>query len=151
MSYSLSRKFKALQVNLFELFNSKINMLGGLVQAPAQVQLHYIFIVTIFKNPFLVASTAVHGIISRTHGNQGVIQTHLLHELDSFIFQKIQTKQIKKGFACCNSKLYYLKYITWTWGVRIYLMNSQDTLQKHEHHFQAQMAEKRLKCKLSDF
>ena len=30
-------------------------------------------------------------------------------------------------------------------------MNSEDTLQKHEHHFQAEMAEKRLNCKFSDF
>lgn len=94
---------------MFELFNSKINMLGGLVQAPAQVQLHYIFIVPIFKNPFLVASTAVHGIISRMHGNQHVIQTHLLHELDSVIFQKIQTKQIKKGICLLQLKALLLE------------------------------------------
>lgn len=101
-------------MNLFELLNSKINMTGGLVQAPVQVQWHYIFIAPILKSLLLVASIAVHGIISRMHGNQHVIQTQLLHELDTVIFQEMQTKQIKKGFAWFNSKLYYLKYITWT-------------------------------------
>ena len=125
--------------------------MGGLVQAPVQVQSHYIFVASTLKSSIPVASTTVHGNISQTHGNQHVIQTHLLHELDSVVFQKTQTLQMKKGFACYNSKLYHLKYTTWTLGVRIHLMNSQDTLQKHEHPFPAQMAEKKLKCKFSNF
>lgn len=49
-----------------------------------------------------------------------------------------------------RSSMTWNTYSGWPWGVRIHLMKSQDALQKHGHHFLAQMAEKRLKCKFSD-
>lgn len=124
MNYSPPRKFKALQLNLFDLFGSKINMMGSLVEAPAQVQLHYILIVSAFKSPIPVASTTARGNISQIHGNQRVTQTRLLREPDSVVFQKTQTQQMKKGFACYNSELYRLKCVTWTRGGSISLIVS---------------------------
>lgn len=150
VNYSLSRKFKALQLNLFDLLGSKINMMGGLVQAPVQARSHYIFTISTFKSPIPAAPTTAHGTISWTYSHQHITQTRLLHKSDCS-FQKIQAQQMKKGFAYCDSELYHLKYITWVWGVRIHLVNSQDTLQRHGHHFPARMAEKRLKYRFSDF
>lgn len=57
------KKVQSLQLNLFDLLGSKINMMGGLVQAPVQVQSHYIFIVSTFKSPIPTASTTAHGNI----------------------------------------------------------------------------------------
>lgn len=87
----LSRRFKALQKKLFDPFGSKINTMGGLFQAPVQVQSHYIFIVSTFKSPITVVSTMAYGDISQTHGNQHVMQTRLLREPASTDFQKMKS------------------------------------------------------------
>ena len=75
-----------------------------------------------------------------------------VREPDSAVLQKTQAQHVKKGVACYSSELYQLKYITWTWGVRIHLMNnSQCTLQNPGYHFPAQMAGKSLKSKFFFF
>lgn len=135
VNYSLPRKFKALQVKLFDLFGSKINTMGGLFQAPVQIQSHYIFIVSTFKSPFSVASTTAYGNTSQTHGNQHIIQTHLLHEPDSSDIQKIQAQQVKEVFACYISELYHVKHSRWTWE-GLFLIDSQLTLQNMNIIFQ---------------
>lgn len=68
--YLESKKyFNILPKSLPVLTGSKINMMGGLFKAPVQVQSHYIFIVSTFENTIAVASTKVHGNISKADGN----------------------------------------------------------------------------------
>lgn len=64
-----SKHFNILPKSLPDLTGSKINMMGGLFKAPVQVQSHYISIVSTFENTIAVASTKVHGNISKADGN----------------------------------------------------------------------------------
>lgn len=70
-----------------------INMMGGVLQAPIQVQSYYIFKVSTFKSPIPFISAIVRGNIYQTHGNQHIRQTCLP---GSVVFQEIQTQQMKK-------------------------------------------------------
>lgn len=51
------------------LTGHKVNMMGGLFKAPVQAQSHYISIVSAFENIIAVASTKMHGNISKADGN----------------------------------------------------------------------------------
>lgn len=109
----LSRSFKALPVKLFVLPGSQINTMGGLFQAPVQVQSCYILIVSTCESHITVVSTIAHGNISQTHGNQQVMQTCVLHEPESADFQAIESYQVRS--VCYSSELLHLKHSTWVW------------------------------------
>lgn len=64
-----SKNFNILQKSLPALTGSKVNMMGGLFKAPVQAQTHYIFIGSTFANIIAVASTKMHGNISKANGN----------------------------------------------------------------------------------
>lgn len=51
------------------LTGSKVNMMGGLFKAPVQAPSRYVFIVSTFENTIAVASTEMHGNISKADGN----------------------------------------------------------------------------------
>lgn len=64
-----SKNFNILPKSLPALTGHKVNIMGGLFKAPVQVQSHCISIVSTFENTIAVASTKMHGNISKADGN----------------------------------------------------------------------------------
>lgn len=71
--------------------------MGGLFQAPVQVQSCYILIVSTCESHITVVSTIAYGNISQAHGNQHVMQTRVLHKPESADFQEIVSYQVIGG------------------------------------------------------